>query len=52
MALEITPSLLKIFLKTIRKIKHVNSKVSTLINSMEIAPKPQDSWLLSIDSCS
>jgi len=50
-ALGMTPFLLKIFLKMIRKIKHVDLKVFTPISSMEIAPKPQDSWPLSIDSC-
>jgi len=48
---EMTPSPLKIFPKTIRKIKHADSKVSTPTNSMGIAPKLQDSWPLSIDSC-
>jgi len=42
-ALEMTLSPLKIFPKTIRKIKHTDLKVFTLTNSMEIAPKPQDS---------
>jgi len=51
-ALEMTPFPLKIFPKMIRKIKHADLKVFILTNSMEIAPKPQDSWLLSIDSCS
>jgi len=51
-ALGMTPFLLKIFPKMIRKIKHADLKVSTLTNSMEIALKPQDSWPLSIDSCS
>jgi len=42
-ALEMTPLPLKIFLKMIRKIKHANLKAFTPTNSMEIAPKPQDS---------
>jgi len=50
-ALGMTPFLLKIFLKMTRKIRHADSKVFTLISSMVIAPKPQDSWPLSIDSC-
>jgi len=50
-AQEMTLFPLKIFPKTIRKIKHVDSKVFTPTNSMEIALRLQDSWLLSIDSC-
>jgi len=42
-ALETTCFPLKIFPKTIRKIKHTDSKGFTLTNSIEIAPKPQDS---------
>jgi len=42
-ALEMTRFPLKIFPKTIRKIKHTNLKAFTLTNSMEIIPKPQDS---------
>ena len=42
-ALETIPSPLKIFLKMIRKIRHTDSKVFTLISSMEITPKLQDS---------
>jgi len=51
-ALGMTLFLSKIFLKMIRKIRHADLKAFTLTNSMEIAPKPQDSWPLSIDSCS
>jgi len=51
-ALGMTLFLLKIFLKMIRKIRHADLKVFTLTSSMEIAPKPQDSWPLLIDSCS
>jgi len=41
--LEITPLLLKTFSKMTRKIRHANLRVFTQTNSMEIAPKPQDS---------
>jgi len=50
-ALETIPSLLKIFPKTIRKIKHTDLKVFTPTSSMEIALKPQDSWPPLIGSC-
>jgi len=50
--LETIPSLLRTFLKMIRKTRHTDSKAFTQTNSMEIAYKPQDSWLLSIGSCS
>jgi len=50
-ALEMTLFPLKIFPKTIRKIKHANLKASTPTNSMEIVPKPQDSWPPSIGLC-
>jgi len=50
-ALGMTLFLLKIFLKMIRKIRHADSKVFTPTSSMEITPKPQDSWPLSINSC-
>jgi len=49
---EMIPFLSKIFQKMTRKIKHADLKEFTPTSSMEIAPKLQDSWLLSIDSCS
>jgi len=49
-ALEMIPFLLKIFPKKTRKIKHVDSKASTLTNLTEIALKQQDFWPPSIDS--